>query len=260
MLRQSLVILPGWGGSRETWSNFANLAKEKFSEVKIFNLPCFGDEPCPKDVWGVGEYADFVKSKIINNHKSEIRNLSRAPHPALCGAGRDPKSEIILLGHSFGGAVAVHLIANNPNLASGLILSGASVFRPKQTMRRLFFRCLAKCGQWIFKLPLIKKFEEAAKKLLYRVAGSSDYSKISGIKREIFKKIITEDQSRLLPKIQIPTLIVCGSKDRFVPLEYGKKIQRLLPGSKLVIFQGGKHGLHLQQPEELLNTIINFIE
>ncbi|MFA4830715.1 MAG: alpha/beta hydrolase [Patescibacteria group bacterium] len=237
MLQQSLVILPGWGGSHETWSNFANLAKEKFSEVKIINLPCFGDEPCPTEVWGIEEYSNFVKSKIINH-----------------------KSKIILLGHSFGGAVAVHLIANNPNLASGLILSGASVFRPKQTMRRLFFRCLAKCGQWIFKLPLIKKFEEAAKKLLYRVAGSSDYSKISGIKREIFKKIITEDQSRLLPRIQIPTLIVCGSKDRFVPLEYGKKIQRRLPGSKLVIFQGGKHGLHRQQPEELLNTIINFIE
>jgi pimeloyl-ACP methyl ester carboxylesterase len=234
MIEKTLIILPGWGGSHETWENFANLAKEKFVEVKIIDLPCFGTEPCPDTVWGVKEYSEFVKSKI-SNQKSAI-----------------------LLGHSFGGAVASYLVANNPGLVEKLILSGASVLRPEKCLRRLFFNCLAKCGKIIFSLPPLKKLSAAAKKLLYRAADSQDYAKTSGIKREIFKRVITEDLSDLLPKIITPTLIVWGSKDRFIPLSSGKKVNALIPGSKLVIFAGGRHGLHLQQPEELLAQVSNF--
>ena len=40
---KTLVILPGWGGNKETWKEFASLASKDF-EVQIIDLPCFGDE------------------------------------------------------------------------------------------------------------------------------------------------------------------------------------------------------------------------
>ena len=61
---KTLIILPGWGGTKENWWEFVGLFKEDDIKVICFNLPCFGDQPCPQTVWGVEEYADFVKKKI----------------------------------------------------------------------------------------------------------------------------------------------------------------------------------------------------
>ncbi|MBU1987422.1 alpha/beta hydrolase [Patescibacteria group bacterium] len=78
------------------------------------------------------------------------------------------------------------------------------------------------------------------------------------MKRDIFKKIIRQDLIYLLHKINIPTLIIWGTRDGYVPLSDGKKIARLIPNAKLEIIKNGKHGLHLQCPEKLLEVILRF--
>jgi len=71
MNTQTLVILPGWGGNLQTWNDFIFIAKKKFDVVCI-ELPCFGSEPCPNKVWGVEDYADFVKNKRKELNKNKI--------------------------------------------------------------------------------------------------------------------------------------------------------------------------------------------
>jgi len=236
MARQ-LLILPGWGGTKESWKDFINLAQNDF-EVYCLDLPCFGDEPCPNEIWGVEDYAKFACRKI-----SDL-NLIKP----------------ILLGHSFGGQIAVCLAAASPQLISRLILSGASAIRPKQTFKRIVFNSLAKTGKTLFSLPLLKNLTAPAQKLLYKLADSPDYVSTGGIEREIFKKIIRQDLTEQLKKIKTPALVVWGSLDRYVPLSVGKKIAALIPGSHLEIIPGGRHGLHLQAPEKLYSIIKNFID
>ena len=235
MARQ-LVILPGWGGTKESWKNFINLAQKNF-QVTCLELPCFGDEPCPDKIWGVNDYAEFVKQKIQN------LNLIKP----------------IILGHSFGGQIAAHIAATSPQLISQLILSGASVLRPEKKLKRYIFSLLAKTGKIFFNLPLIKDFSAPARKFLYRLAGSPDYAATTGIKREIFKKIVRQDLTEELKLIKTPTLVVWGTLDSYVPLSTGKKIAALIPNSRLEIIVGGKHGLHLQMPEKLYQLIKDFI-
>jgi len=223
MKKEVLVILPGWGGSHETWQDFIKLASDKF-EIVCIDLPCFGTEPCPNSVWGVQEYTKFVYQKI-----------SQLPPP------------INLLGHSFGGQVATYFTANNQQMISKLILIGAAVLRPTDNWRRLFFGTIAKLGKIIFRIPIIEKYNLYAKKILYRMANSPDYSNTAGIKRDIFKKIIREDLGNLLPKIKTPTLVIWGKKDTYVPLKHGKIISQTLPHGRLAIMDG-KHGLHLTNP------------
>ena len=234
-MKQQLVIVPGWDGTKESWKKFIDLAKEDF-EVRIVELPCFGDVPCPETVWGVKEYANYVKNKINDLQKP------------------------ILLGHSFGGQIAVDLVVNNPDLFSKLILSGAAVMRPKYSLKRVLFLLIAKIGKAVFSLPLLNRLSNFAKKVLYKTADSPDYNKTSKIKREIFKKVIRQSQAHLLPKIKIDTLVVWGNRDSYVPLEEGQKIADLIPGAQLKIIFGGKHGLHIQQPEALLRTIRDFLK
>ena len=98
-----------------------------------------------------------------------------------------------------------------------------------------------------------------AKKLLYRAIKSTDYEETSGIKREIFKKIIRQDLRKILPKIKIKTLILWGEKDSYVPVRFGKKMFKLIPHSRLRIIDGANHGLHLKNKQEMSLIIKDFL-
>jgi pimeloyl-ACP methyl ester carboxylesterase len=230
-----LIILPGWGGNKETWEEFTKLVSNDF-EVEIIELPCFGDEPCPTEVWGVEEYADFVQSKV-----------------------KSQKSKVVLLGHSFGGQVAAYLCAKNPEICDKLILSGPAVFRPKKRLRRAFFGFISKVGKWVFRLPIVEKLDRSAEKMFRRVSRSADYADTSGIKRDIFTKIIREDLTTEVKTIETPTLIIWGTKDTYVPVKNAYKLNKLITNSKLEIIKNGKHGLHIQQPKNLLDIIKKYV-
>lgn len=236
---KTLVIIPGWGGSQDTWQKFINLARREF-EVVCVELACFGNEPCPDSIWGVEEYADFVKKKLTE-------------------LAADPQNTVIL-GHSFGGQIAVQLAGNSPGICDKLILSGAAVFRKKISLTRLIFWPVAKLGNLVFSLPGLTWLKPLARKLLYRVADSPDYNETSGIKRKIFRRVSRQDVSAHLAKIQVPTLVVWGQQDEMVPLWQGREIAGLLPCAELKIVPGGRHGLHLQDPAGLLQIVRTFIK
>jgi len=235
-MKPQLLILPGWQGSKASWQNFINLAQTDF-EVYCFDLPCFGEEPCPEEVWGIENYADFVLEKIkrLNLHKP------------------------VMLGHSFGGAIAAYLVASQQGEFSRLILTGPAIFRQSKSLKKIIFFPLAKLGNFIFSMPVLNKYSGLMKKILYRLANS-DYNETSGIKREIYKKITGQDLSQTVRKINLPTLIIWGEKDGYVPVGQGKKLAKLISDSRLKIIPGGKHGLHLQMPEKLYGIIKNFLD
>lgn len=234
----NLIIIPGWGGDSGSWQKFVNAVAPDFNNIRVIDLPCFGSEPCPAEIWGVKEYSDFVERRI------EEFNLP---------------GKLALLGHSFGGQIAVNLVANNPELIDFLILSGATVFRPKKIIRRLFLGVAAKAGKIIFKLPIIKKYQLTVKKIFYKVIKSDGYAGERDIKGEIFKKIVRQDLRGVLKNIQPSTLIIWGEKDKHVPLRYGKAIYKQMPKAALHIVKGGRHGLHINKIEELRSALLNFL-
>lgn len=237
-MKYHIIILPGWGGSTETWKEFGTLLKEHL-EVHIIDLPCFGTEPCPEEVWGVEEYASFVAKKI--------KKLDLA------------REKTILLGHSFGGQVGAYLSAHHKNLYHKLILSGAAVVRKKRSVKKTLFKVLAVAGKFIFSMPILWRAKSVARKVLYKAADSPDYAKTSGVQREIFKKVIAQDMTRELENIDIPTLVIWGTEDSYTPLSEGKQIAKAIPNATLQIIKGGKHGLHLTSQKELLRHIRTFI-
>jgi len=233
-MKPQLLIIPGWEGSRLSWEKFINLAKNDF-DIFCFDLPCFGNEPCPNKVWGVEEYANFIRQKMAEH------NIVKP----------------VLLGHSFGGQIAAFLAANYPAEFSKLILSGAAVFRRAPTIKKIIFNSLAKAGHFLNHIFLADHGSAYFKKILYRLANS-DYNQTSGMKREIYKKITNQDLSEILPKINLPALVVWGKRDRYVPLRQGRKIAAAIPGARLEIIRHAGHGLHLKTLDAFYKIIKSF--
>ena len=233
-----IVILPGWGGSHETWQDFVDLLSKKY-ETTVIDLPCFGTAPCPDRAWHVVDYAEYVQKQIV--------------------ALGEKKKQIVLLGHSFGGQVAVAAVARYPDLCGALMLSGAAVYRPKRYIKRALLWLAAKIGKLVFRVPFIERFDVWAKKVLYRTADSPDYEKTSGIKRDIFRHIIREDVSDELANIQQHTLVLAGEGDQYVPVRYSKRIAKHLPHSRFVRIPNGGHGIHLHQQAQLFDAIDTFL-
>lgn len=237
MSKPILIILPGWGGTKESWQEFITLAQAQF-EVRCLELPGFGQEKPPTQVWGVEEYANFVKGKIN-------------------GLGIGKK---IILGHSFGGQVAAYLVGNNPHICDTLVLSGPAIFRRQPTTKQTILKPLVLAGQRLFGLPGLSGFAQLARKVLYKSIGSPDYNQTSGIMRQIFQKVITQDVSDQLIKITIKTLVVAGVKDTYVSVNDSRQVTKTLPQATIVEFPDGKHGLHQSHSVELLKTILEFIK
>ncbi|MDP9388251.1 MAG: alpha/beta hydrolase, partial [Actinomycetota bacterium] len=97
----SVLALHGWGRSAADFD--AALAG---LDAVALDLPGFGATPPPPQAWGGAEYAAAV-APVLDE---------MAP-------------PVVVLGHSFGGRVAVHLAASRPPLVAGLVLAGVPLVR-----------------------------------------------------------------------------------------------------------------------------------
>ena len=64
-----------------------------------------------------------------------------------------------------------------------------------------------------------------------------------------------------LPKITVPTLIIQGDDDRILPFPVtGKRLHAALSGSRLVVLEGGSHGIPWTHAEDINRELLDFIK
>jgi len=63
----------------------------------------------------------------------------------------------------------------------------------------------------------------------------------------------------VLPKIDVPTLIIAGEKDTMTPLRHNLKMHELIPGSELTIIPCGTHAAPIENPHAINNRIELFL-
>ena len=233
----AILILHGWGGSSDSWISVQEiLAKEGF-KVICPDFPGFGKSETPFEPWGVKEYSKFVLNltKILELQK------------------------FFLLGHSFGGRVAIKFSVLYPEKIKSLILCNSAGIKQKWGFREKFIFRLSKLGNAIFTFPPLKRFKNKFRNLFYIFLRHKDYAKVEGTMRKIFKKVLTEDLLKDLPRIKTRTLIIWGEFDKLVPVKYAHTFKEKIENSKLEILLKIGHSPHLEVPEKLAKIIIQFL-
>ena len=232
-----IIILHGWGISGEKYGKVVQLFKKEGYDVFSPDLPGFGNELLSKNAMSVDDYAGFT-FEFLKKHK-----LKR----------------VYLIGHSFGGRVAIKFSVKYPQMVKGLILTGAPGIKHKLRLHKRIIMYVAVIFGELFKFRPFLSVKDFIRKGLYFMIGEWDYYK-AGDLRETFKKTIAEDLKQYLPALSMPTLLLWGENDRVIPLSDGKKIQKLIPKSTLVTIENAGHKVPYEQPEKFFHETKRFIE
>ena len=231
--KKVLIILPGWGDTRNTFDYYVNNLKDKFT-IYIFDYPGFGRSIFPNHTLTIYDYALYIKN-FINDKK--INN----PY-ILC--------------HSFGCRIAILLISKYRILVDRLIIIGGAGIRRKSFRRKI--RIIK--YKLLKKLSLLMKQEKRKIYLnnLLKRYGSVDYKELNNIQKESFSNIINTDLRKYIKYIYSPTILIWGEKDDATPLKDGKYMNNKIRDSALITIKKGTHFVYLEYPFYVLNIINNF--
>jgi pimeloyl-ACP methyl ester carboxylesterase len=95
---------------------------------------------------------------------------------------------------------------------------------------------------------------------IWKALGSSDYSKLSGVMREIFVKTVTEYLESSLPEIPHEVLLVWGKNDEAIPLYQAERLEKGIEKAALVTIEHAGHYAFLDRPSHFASIAKAFFE
>jgi len=231
--RPRVLALHGWGRSHHDFD--AVLAPAgggpPFAAIAL-DLPGFGATPPPPAAWGAGDFA-------------------RAVAPVL----DDMEPPVVVLGHSFGGRVAVHLAAGFPDQVGALVVSGAPLLpAPRRRPRPVpAFRLTRR----LHRLHLVS---DARMERARRRYGSADYRAARGVMRDVLVRAVGERDDEQLAQLRCPTTLVWGDDDSAAPLAVARTVAATVADCRLVVCPGAGHLTPLTAPEALRDAVRRALE
>ena len=241
-----VLALHGWGRAHGDFASALGPPSPAL-DVVAPDLPGFGATPPPPEPWGSERYA------------AALEPLFAAPGLLeTCGAdsGNDGalfRAPVVVVGHSFGGRVAVQLAASRPDLVAALVLTGVPLVPLRGVGRRPAFAYLA--VRRLHRAGLVG--EERMERARQRY-GSPDYRHAVGVMRGVVVKVVTErydDQLASLAASKCPVELVWSEDDTAAPLAVAEELARCLPGSVLTRCGPVGHLTPLRAPRELRGAV-----
>ncbi len=210
----TLIFAHGWGHSH---LNLVPLAgtMPRSAVSYLVDLPGFGRSPAPPGPWGTEDYADAVAEWLGG-----------------IGAGRR-----VWIGHSFGCRVGLQLAARHPELLDGLFLIAAAGL---QRQRSLWGSARLAARHRAFRVARLFTPEGPARDRLRARFGSADYQQ-AGALRPILVKSVVEDLTEVARAVRCPVVLAYGDRDTETPPEIGRRLNQLIPQSRLVLLRGFDH-------------------
>lgn len=217
-----IFLLHGWGASGEIFKDFIkNFPEKTFITI---DFPPFGKSEKDIKGWGIFTYVSLFMS--------------------LCEHLRIDECDI--LGHSFGGRIAIIVSAIKRSLVHSCILVDSAGMRPRRKPS-YFIK--------IWKYKLLKRMgKDVSKK------GSPDYRALSPAMKETFKNIIGTHLEDYAKNMKVKTLIVWGKEDKETPLYMAKRLNKLIGSSRLKIIEGAGHFPFIDRPFKFYEIFNEFME
>ena len=231
-----VVALHGWGGSVQSFWPVAERLAPLGYQVHLLDLPGFGQSEVPPQAWGVADYARLVLAYLIE------AGLERVP----------------VLGHSFGGRIALVLAAEQPERVSRMVLADSAGLRTPPTLGQATRHTLARTAQQSLTALGLSGLRDRLQARYAARYASEDY-RSAGPLRETFLRVIGEALTPYAQRITCPTVLIWGANDTDTPLWQGRKLEQLIPDAGLIVFEGAGHFAYLERLNDYIRIVDHFL-
>jgi pimeloyl-ACP methyl ester carboxylesterase len=223
------------------------------------------------DLFGHGHSAKPMGDYSLGGHAATLRDL-------LDRLGID---RVTLVGHSLGGGIAMQFCYLFPDRVERLVLVASGGLG--RSVSPLLRAATLPGAEWVLPLIASRWVRGGAAKVGRTVArtgwqASSDLSEAwrgftSLSDAESRRAFLATTRSVIDPggqtvtahdhlplAVDIPTLIVWGTKDRVIPAWHATTAHQAIPGSRVELFEGAGHYPHLDEPERFAALLEDFVE
>jgi 3-oxoadipate enol-lactonase len=171
-------------------------------------------------------------------------------------------------GLSMGGYVALAFYKQFRSRVRALVLADtraqADSEEAKQTREQQAQKALAEgmAGIADAMLPKLLTPETVSKRpeIVKRVRDMMLKTKPQGAAAALRGMAERDDQTELLAKISVPTLILVGSEDQITPVADSEKMHQAIAGSRLVVLEKAAHVSNLEQTEQFNQALLDFLK
>lgn len=229
--KKFIVFLHGWGADHKSFL----WLKDYFDEYSLLfvDFPGFGNSEEPSIGYHVSDYANELMC-VLDEYEIE---------------------ELLIVGHSFGGRVAIKFafLFQNEFDRFRLCLVDSAGILPKRTLK-YYLNVLA------YKRCKRKAVKSQKHREKLKTFGSSDYKCLSQNMKKVFVNVVNEDLSSFAKNIKCDTLLIWGEKDKDTKLYMAKKLHRLIEKSDLYILKNAGHFSFLDRQNEFLFLLDRFVK
>lgn len=230
-----VIFLHGWGCDSSIFDVFADVVSVKYQAVSL-DFPGFGQSAEPETIWGVEDYTFMLEAFVRDN-----------------GFGAP-----VLIGHSFGGRVAI--LYSSRNEVKSVVLTDAAGVKPKRSLKYYLKVYSYKFMRKVTETFLGKEKAAARIEAARRKSGSADYRNATPKMRAVLSKVVNEDLCRHMPSIEAPVLLFWGENDTATPLADARKMEKLIPDAGLVVVPGAGHFAFLEARGMFAAVLRNFLK
>lgn len=247
-----IVLIHGTGASLHTWDDWTLKLKENYQVIRM-DLPAFGlTGPNKSGDYSIKHYTQFLEEFVV---KMKLDSM-------------------FLAGNSLGGNIAWNYASKNPEKVQKLILVDASGLPTNKPQPWIFKMAktpvLSKLFLYITPRSIIEdnlkqvyeddtKISDALITRFHDMALREGNRKAFVDRAKIDFTISEASKKEQLQNIQTPTLLIWGAKDTWIPLDNGKRMDALLPNSKLVVLQNSGHVPMEENPKESFKVLNDFL-
>ncbi len=224
-----LLFIHGSGGCREAWQH----QTDYFENSEAINLPGHPDGNLISTITGYVEwFRKYLEDRLYDN--------------------------LVLAGHSLGGAIALQYALDYPDDLAGLVMIGSGArLRVHPEFIAMLEQAADDPDEW-------------------NKGMGTAYALINPELAEIIKKRDKEntiaafindlkacdrfDVMDRIPSLQVPALAICGDLDLMTPPKYSQFLAENTPNTEAVLVKGGTHFVFAEKPKEVNEAIERFLQ
>ena len=230
------------GDGRATWGSQIDALAADFTVV-AWDAPGAGRSADPPEGFGMNDYADCFAALL------RTLRMERAH----------------LVGLSFGAALGLATFHRHRGLASSLALvSGYAGWRgslgaedAEQRLARSLDASALAPEEFVAVMTPSMFSPSAEGELVTAFIDSVRAVRPSGFRA--MTRACFDDQSHVLPEVDVPTLLLYADHDSRAPVAVGEALHAAVPGSELVVLSGPGHVSSVEAPDDVTRELRRFL-